>query len=194
MGGISGFLVVRKPEHAYGVNFAPNMRIGALTYRGIERLPWEDFSLSCFSGGLPNSLLPAWKELEQSGSELCGLKLLKRFGDAARVWEHWRDINEILAIRASLSDANAEVGLNYLGIDCFVLGEWSVLLDGPYARPEHFAEIIKRLNCNGLLASEKDSVELFDRYVELAKTEVVEPLASDARPTHMQIFSVAPAG
>jgi hypothetical protein len=139
-------------------------------------------------------LRPAWQELEQRGKELRGLKLMRFYSDAVRVWEHWQDENEILAIRELNSDAgaNADVGLNYLGIDCFVLGEWSVLLNGPYARPEHFTETIERLNSNGLLTSENDSVALSDRYVELAPTEVVEPLATNARPTHVRVFSMAP--
>jgi len=195
MGGILGFLVVRKPEHANGINFTPNLQIGRLSYRGIDRLPWEDMSLSYFRGDLAASLALAWKELEESGSELCGLKLVKCFVDAARVWEHWQDQNEILAIQELNADfrTDADVRLNYLGMDCFVLGEWSVLLNGPYARPDYFPESIARLNSNGLLTSERNCEALFDRYVELARAEVVEPLAIDARPTHVRVFSVPPA-
>jgi hypothetical protein len=193
---ISGFLVVRKPEHANGMNFEPNLKIGDLLYRGIDRLSWEDLSLSYFRGDLPTSLATIWQELEQSGRKLWGLKVLKSYPDAVRVWEYWQNENEILAIRDSNSDisAGSRISLSYLGVDCVVLGEWSVLLNGPYARPEHFSEIVNRLNSNGLLDSENDSAALFKRYEELARSEVVEPIMSGARPTHIRVFSVASAG
>ena len=42
---ICGFVVVRKPEFATAADdgLRYNMSIGSLRYRGMDRLPWEDF-------------------------------------------------------------------------------------------------------------------------------------------------------
>src|ERR1700733_3960612 len=41
----------------------PNLRAGGRTYRGIDRLRWEDFELAYYGGNLPTHLLSIWQDL-----------------------------------------------------------------------------------------------------------------------------------
>lgn len=191
---ICGYIVLRKPEYASTESVTFNMRVGQKTYRGIDRLRWEDLELGCYDHTLTPSLLTRWEELRRDGKDFTGLPLLKSYKHAREVWEFSQETSEIIAVwsprLAELKGTiNSEIRLEYLGLDCIALGEWSVLLAGVYAKPDQFHGAIERLNDSGLLTSEDDCNAIFRRYVELSLTGIVEPLADNALAEGIRLFA-----
>ena len=194
---ICGYIVLRKPEYATTKFHNYDMRVGQKTYRGIDRLRWEDIELAYHDNDLQPSLLPHWEELRRYDKDTSGLKLLKSYEQAREVFEFSRETSEIIAVwspeLAELKGTmNSEVQLEYLGLDCIALGEWSILLAGVYAKPDRFHWAIERLNDNGLLTSEDDCNAIFRQYVDLSSTDIVEPLADDARAENVRLFVPVP--
>jgi hypothetical protein len=193
---ICGFIVVRKPEFATTAMLKPNLHAGGKTYHGIDRLRWEDFELAYYEARLPASLLPIWQKLDQDGNDLLGLPLLKDYQEASQVLRFSAPKSEMIAVwspelERTKGSLTCEVALNYLGMDCVGLGEWSVLLSGPYERLEHFSETVAKLNVHGLLTADAECVAVFERYLSLAASELVEPLMEGARATNVKVFGVA---
>ena len=127
--------------------------------------------------------------------DLSGIDLLKNLEHAEEVLRLNPTTSEIIAIWSpELEDLKgaelAETDLRLLGLDCLAIGEWSVVLAGIYANPDHFSLFVDRLNAQGLLNSEKDCEALFQTYVALSEIDVVEALAANAKPMNVKIFAV----
>jgi hypothetical protein len=192
---ICGFIVVRKPEYAANELLKPTLRVVGKTYQGVDRLRWEDFDLAYCERRLPRVLLPIWQELDRDRADFSGLKLFNDYQKAKEVLSYSGEKSEIIAIWSpELEDMKGasycEMELTFLGIDCFAIGEWSVLLSGVYARPECFPETITKLNQHGLLTSDANCNSVFDSYLKLASTEVVEPLMKGTRATNIRVFEL----
>jgi hypothetical protein len=190
---ICGFIVVRKPEHAESELLKPKMRVGEKVYRGVDRLRWEDFELSYYDRHLPAELLPIWQMLERDTSDFSEFKLLKDYQKSKRVLEFSGENSEIVAIWSPHLEevkgaSHSEVNLTYLGLDCVCFGEWSVVQAGVYERPEYFPEAVTQLNEHGLLTSDAECDAVFARYLELASSEIVEPLMEEAKATNIKVF------
>src|SRR6266852_4696500 len=65
---------------------------------------------------------------------------------------------------------------------------WPVILSGVYERPECFPEAVSQLNEHGLLTSDTECDAVFARYLDLASSEIVEPLMERARATNIRVF------
>ena len=151
--------------------------------------------MAYYNGDLPTPLLPVWRELQLGGRDFTCLKLLNNYSDALDVWRTWRGVSEIIALWSPdleqiKGGINCEIELIDIGLDCFCLGEWSVLLHGVYAQPEYFEWAVGRLNQHGLLSSDADCNAIFDRYLELAQNDIVEPLKEGAKGTSIRVFTV----
>jgi hypothetical protein len=159
------------------------------------RLPWEDLDEAYYAKCLPLSLLPIREKLNRENDDFAGVRLLKDYQEAREVLEFSKNKSEIIAIwspelEVLRGSVRCTVPLGLLGLDCFCLGEWSVLLAGVYVRPEYFSSAVAQLNESGLLTSDDDCNELFCRYVELSVTEVVEPLMVDPKHTNVRVYTV----
>jgi hypothetical protein len=193
---ICGFIVVRKPEWSSSDLLKPSLRVNGKRYHGVDRLRWEDFEVEYYEGRLPGSLLPIWQERKRDNADFSGLDLLKGYEKAQEVLRFSGNKSEIIAVwSAELEEikgaTGADLTLDFLGIDCFSLGEWSVLLDGVYLRPASFVETIPKLNRWGLLVSDAESERVFDRYLALASAGLVEPLMEKARMTSISVFRLS---
>jgi hypothetical protein len=191
---VAGFMVVRRPEYAKAVLHDPKNVIGQTIYRGIDRLAWEDLDEAYYNGTLTDDLLATWKTLRSPG-DLSGLRLSKDYVAASRVWERWNERSEIIAVWSpELEELKGSIAyekeLTYLGLDCFCLGEWSVLLHGVYRKPDEFGWVLERLNEHGLLDAESDCSAVFSRYLELSANEIVEPLMQGATIINVRVFAV----
>jgi hypothetical protein len=175
---VCGFIVVRRPEYAETKVFKLNLQIDGKLYRGVDRLRWEDVELAYYQQRLPSALLPIWQEIERDSSDLLGLKLLKDYGKADEILRFSGDRSEMIAIWSPELETikgtiRCDIRLNYLGLDCFSLGEWSVLPNGVYLRRNCFPEAISQLNQYGLFTSEAACDEVFKRYVDLASQGIL---------------------
>lgn len=191
---ICGFIVVRKPEYAKNETLKSNMNIGKKVYRGIDRLRWEDVELAYYDRHLPEDIIPIWRKIAQDTADFSGIKLLKDYRETKKILDLSNDWCEVIAIWSPYLEEikgafHCGIDLTYLGLDCFSIGEWSVILSGVYEKPTYFTETITQLNKDGLLTSVVECDALYARYLELSSSEIVEPLMEGARATNIKIFS-----
>jgi hypothetical protein len=192
---ICGFLVVRKSEQATNEQLKPQLRIGETIYRGVDRLRWEDLDRAYYEGRLPADLLHLWTELDRDSNDFSGISVLKSYANAKEVLRFSGDRSEIIAIwspelEITKGTIQSDIHLRYLGIDCYCLGEWSLLLNGVYERPDLFAETVARLNEHGLLNDEAECIAAREIYRRLETEELVEPLAVTGTTTSLRVFDV----
>ncbi len=190
-------MVVRKPEHSTGTFHNTPYQIDENIYLGVDRLAWEDIGEDYYAGRLSPSLARIKESLRLQNNDFVGLDVLRSYEDAVSVWRAFKEKNDIVAVRSSeVSEIKGSFDydgeMNFLGYDCFCLGEWSVLLRGVYARPEHFSQEVKLLNEHGLLSTHVDCQAVFLRYLELSANQIVEPLRSGPTATHVEVFAVPP--
>jgi hypothetical protein len=190
---ICGFQVVRKPAFASSPMEKPNLQLGEKNYYGVDRFPWEDLAVACYDERLPAALLSIWQELQRSSIGSFAPKCLEDYEQAKEVLRFSGPLSEIIAIWSPELEqikgaADCAFALECLGIDCICLGEWSVIRDGVFARPDQFPETIPKLNPWGLLTSDSDCKELVDRYLELSATEIVEPLKDNPEFANVRVF------
>lgn len=196
---ICGFMVVRKPEHAQEGSVKPNMRIGEAVYRGIDRLPWEELDGAFWERHLPFDLENIRAELERENSDFSGLRLLRDYNKTKMVLNFSGEKSEIVAVSSPEIEiikgvVYSEARMKFLGFDCFALGAWSVLQAGVYQRSEHFQETIPLLNEHGLLKSAGECDKVFERYLELASHNFVEPLMRQVEVVNIAVYAVNGAG
>ena len=113
-----------------------------------------------------------WQELNLGAGDFSGLTLLKDYQNAKEVLRFSRKKSEIIAIWSPELEEikgalHCDVDLDYLGIDCFAMGEWSVLLSGVYERPEYFPQTVAQLNHYVVLTAGAEFQAVFDRYIDL---------------------------
>jgi hypothetical protein len=190
---ICGFMVVRKPKFASNEREKYNLTANGRSYHGVDRLLWEDLDDAYYDGRLPASLRHTRNEIEDDARDLSGLKLLKDYRKAKEVLSFCGGTSEIIAMWSpeleKIKGAYvSNIKFEYLGIDCVGFGEWSVLLYGAYQHPDRFPETVSQLNQWGLLTSDDQCALAFERYLELSRIEVVEPLQDDARATHIRVY------
>lgn len=194
---VCGFMVLRKPDFAGEKFHELNLKIGEKIYRGIDRLPWEDIDEAFYNGNISETLRPVREQIERENRGLVGPKLLRDYKAALSVWHAFREKTEIVAVWSpELAERQSAVSYsgsaNYLGSDCIVPGEWSLILRGIFHRPQFFAEFVFHLNENGLLASQTDCDRLLKRYVDMSTEDEndIEPLAEGALTFHTEVFLI----
>jgi hypothetical protein len=199
---ICGFTVVRKPEHAVGAMHPISYRLGETIYRGIDRLPWEDLELEHHAGTLSPALGTFIESLKNNDKDFTGFRLLRDHAAATTVWQAYSEKTEIIAVWSpQLSEIKGsfdyEGTILWSAYDCYslgqgYLGEWCLLTEGLYFHSEHFRQQVPLLNEFGLLNSPDDCRAVFQRYLELAKDEMVEPLGSAPTLHAVKVLAVPP--
>jgi hypothetical protein len=195
---VCGFVVVRKPEYAKNDLLKPKMRVGEKTYQGVDRLRWEDFEVAFYDRCLPSEMLPIWQDLRRDSADFTGLYVLKDYQKAQRALEYsGEEKSELIAVWSPQLEqikgaSPCHVSLKYLGLDCVVIGEWSLILDGVYFKPECFPEAVSQLNEHGLLTSDTECDSVLARYLDLASSEIVEPVMEQPRATNIRVFKAGP--
>jgi hypothetical protein len=190
---ICGFQVVRKPAFASRKLEEPNLQLGEKIYHGVDRFPWEDFAVAYYDRRLPAALFSIWQELQRSSIGFLAPECLADYEQAREVLRFSGPTSELIAIWSPELEQirgapDCAFALEYLGMDCICLGEWSVIRDGVYLHPDQFPETIPKLNPWGLLTSDSDCKELADRYLELSATEIVEPPMENPKFANVRVF------
>jgi len=187
-------MVVRRPEHASAIFHNLNYALGERIYRGLDRLPWEDLDNDYYAGELPDHLQELRSQLELRNADFSGVRLLQGYSETEEIWQRYRDTCEIIAVSSpELSAMKGSVEydgpLRYLGTDCFILGEWSVVLRGIFARPKYFTREVTALNRFGLFDAVGDFSELVERYVQFAYDGLIEPLGDQPTVSVVKVFA-----
>lgn len=195
MDEVCGFAVVRKPDHAAADRYKLNLRLNGKTYRGTDRLPWEDLDDAYYNESISRELFHVREQLERQNKDLLGPRLLRDYAEALTVWQAFEECTEIIAlwspeiarIKGSFQHDGA---LRFVGLDCVSLGEWSVILRGVFCRPNYFSAVISSLNEWGLCSSDIECDAIYNIYSELSLSENVEPLMINPTICHVRVFVV----
>lgn len=196
-----GYVVVRRPEWCEGTGRPSN--ISDLSYRGIDRLRWDDFEVAYHSNTLPADLMNCWNLFQSQNRDVSGIYVLKDYEKSVEVWRRFDpNKSEIIAVwspwLASVKGSfRSSVPLVQLGFDCIGrserFAEWSVLSAGVFTQPAIFQEAVSRLNENGLFESEDDCRAVFAQYQAISEQDefLCEPLAGDAVAEVVTIYAVS---
>lgn len=185
---VSGLLGVFRPGCVDDPFPAPyrfdNMRreLGGVHYGGCLRLPWAHLAYARHRGNLPASLRDAYTEI-QNCPNVTGLPLCFEEGLAKELLA-WCNSQvpsyELLAIRCAAierwfgRDCVLDQPVRWLGFDVLAVGEWSMVADGLFTRPDYFAELLPHLNVDGLVATEAAARRLLELYLQGEVEGVVE--------------------
>jgi hypothetical protein len=197
MNKFCGFVVVRTPKCAKAPYHQPNSEINSNYYNGIDRLQWEDLKQRYYSKKLPLSLHELHRQIKLQESELFGIQITRDYQLAERALKLNPEASEIIAIyspelegRFGVIDGDTyRISLNHIGYDCFSIGEWSLILRGMFARPAEFSLLVNRLNRWGLFENCDDCRLLEVEYLELSRSEIVEPLQDQPKFSCISIYS-----
>ncbi len=184
---VCGYLVVRKPMENF--HLAPNgvwpkqpPHIGSIYYGGVVRMPWCDIGFDLYDGKLPRDLKSLYQTKVLQGGNIDVCPVLDVAEQFLEYCNRERSKCELIAVYsqtlASMKGIVAGNGssLEHRGWEPFQIGGGSLLDQGVFAAPEHFATWHKRLNANGLLESADDCLLYTSEYQRLVETKVLEEL------------------
>lgn len=179
-----GFSVLRTPECNYDFLSRPTFRtmapaIAGKLYAGVDRMQWFDFDEQHYQNILNAEQEEVWKRIwNQRLTGVEDLRVTDSLADCRAVLalsEPQKSKSEIciLAVHkvGSAVDQDLSTQINLLGLDVFVSGYGSALLEGVYTRPDLFALFTPKLNESGLLPTNWDLVR---QYISAVKQISVE--------------------
>lgn len=192
---ICGFLVVRLPNMNRDLdNSDPNFYrlpvLGDIYYSGIDRSRWYDIDTDYYNKTLPEQIKKLYEPINKGTDDLTGIDVCKDFQVAVELLNYSnrdRKVNELISFRSEkLKEIKGAIEFDaskivWLGYDMMKLGEWSLLTDGLFLKPEYFQGWEKRLNKNGLFDDPSLLDDFVATYQALAEKEIVEPLSDDER-------------
>jgi hypothetical protein len=196
---INGFLVVRLPPQNEVAPALMLPSVNGIFCAGIDRCPWLDlFDEAYFSGEAPAGTAAIAKSMQDECVDFSGIVLAKDVNLARDLLAYSNRIaplNEIIAIRSTQLDEakgnfDAEIPIEWLGIDVMGEGEWSLLSGGLFAAPEHFGEWTTRINKSGMFDRSEDAAEYEKAYqaaVTLGRVEELAPPSDGFRILQIQV-------
>lgn len=187
---INGFLVVRLPP-LYEI--APAVLLPAVNevfYAGVDRGSWDDvFDETYIAKKAPPRIAAMAEKIQSDCIDRSGIRLTDDF-DVARELLIYSNrngrANEMIAIRSGplneqKGSFNTEVTIDWLGLDVFLDGHFSMLAYGLFAEPVYFREWATRINANGLFDRSEDAADYEQAYKDAEAVGRVEELAD---PSH----------
>jgi hypothetical protein len=187
-----GYQVLRKPHWNYdqlarGAFDAQPRQVGGLYYGGLDRMGWFDLDEHLHTGDLPSKYVSFRESLNDENRDFTGLYVCKSYKATAEVLSYIKSVdgdrNEIVSIYSELleqikgeSAIHEHPDVQLLGYDFVVVGGWSLLYDGLFLEPNHFAHGIPMLNLQGLFSERLDLDDYFRFYNDAALLGLVEPM------------------
>lgn len=194
---INGFVVVRLPKWNEVAPGKVLPMIENVAYEGIDRWEWADvFDEDFYSGSAPEGVRELAEALEDSGGDLSGIRLTQSYSDAQLLETYSNRVeprNEIAVVASSaLDQVKGQLEfphpVEWLGVDVFAEGEWSLISAGIFAQSEHSRSWIPRLNRHGLFDDDSCFDEFVDHYLRESANGKFEELA--ARDAGFRIIPV----
>lgn len=173
---ISGFLLLRRPQHNYDMDGhlqSPRQapQIDGIFYGGIERMPWRDLEQAYRDRSLSDEALVLREELMKSNAADRDVMLLQDYGKTKALLAALRDKISRLEICAVYSQrlsnvkghVRTDLEIDWLGVDPFCGGYGSMILQGLFTKPELFADFIPDVARTGLF---EDGSAFLEKYIE----------------------------
>jgi hypothetical protein len=187
---INGFLVVRKPTLCYDEKvpraYSTHARkIGEIYYSGVDRMPWYDVEEDYYINNLPQDILNIYLAVKRANRDFTGLNLCFDIQDALRLLRYSNrnePRDEIIAVYSEslINDKGSFISIaeiQWIGFDVFAFGEWSLLSEGMFLKPEKFPDFRSAIGPEGLFADWNSVAPYMEAYLSLSRAEIVEPLA-----------------
>ena len=160
-------------------------------YRGPDRSPWRHVEQCFFEGILPEPIRDAYKSLRSDQSRGFWWPSCTDLGTATKLAAYSREAGEgaeVIAIYSPyLANSPDRKGWHepcgrLLGVDVLAVGEWSLLRALVNARDPACRNVLTSVNTAGLLPDASCAGTVEARYRELARIDLVEPIAdADSR-------------
>lgn len=193
-----GYVVVRLPEfvgEAFGDTLRPicGSRGETISYYGLDREPWRDFSDLFYAKQLTGKAEELWHRIKRSRLSDFSQEFCFEIQTAKEILEISNQIsilNELIMITA-LSDISLTTGLtNVLGFDCYVDGYGSLLRLGLFQRVDVFSDFLSCINTNGLFNTPDQLSKYIEAYLERCLESGLEPIYS-SQQSNFYIFLVS---
>jgi hypothetical protein len=184
---INGFVAVRLPHLNYlvqGRDVIP--RLNNTYYAGMDRQRWADlFDEEYYKGKVPSEVARIGKSLNKEANDFSGLILCRELDTALRLLSYCNrqgNNNELIAVRSpSLDETRGTIKTNHsvewLGYDFFAWGEWSLISEGLFMHPAHYATWTTRTNEFGLFDDSSWLIEYTSDYEKFVDQDLSEPIA-----------------
>lgn len=170
---VNGYLVVSPKEP------------GA-TYQGLDRSPWEQIDEGFYEESLPETIRVAYASLRSDESSGLWWPTCMDLATATMLAAYSREAGKRVEVIAIYSPYLAhsqdcagwcEPRARFLGVDVVAVGEWSLLKTLLEARDPACRKAVSTVNEAGLLSHASCASIVEARYRELARANLVEPIA-----------------
>ena len=153
-----------------------------ITYRGLDRFPWDCVSDIYYDGRMASELVPIWKRAQEHYAGNLSFGSVGSISEAlalASACNEWSQHYELLEgeCLGSLSEAQlgAESSGDWFGYDCYIDGTGSLVALGICERPELFNSHLVDLTKAGLFSNLSSLKAYCASYLQL-KDESIEPV------------------
>lgn len=145
------FVVLQRDPASYLGNTELSQR-----YCGVDRQEWNDFDRAHYAKMLPRELEENWIFLDgkrdRLGLRFASFAMAKAINDFSTACGSSTEISAVRVLD-EYGDAPSSptgIGIEWLGVDIFVDGYGSAILQGILARPDQFESFQSALNSHGL--------------------------------------------
>lgn len=157
-----------------------------ITYRGVDRAPWEMIDSDYYLGKLPPVLHTSYKSMKLENSRSLWWLTCNKLETVISFAEFEQQKNhnyELLAVwspyLAGIQNHQGwkEPKATFLGIDIISVGEWSLLRAIQACQHPTCSKLKAVMNSAGLLSNKSYINIIVQKYRELANKDIVEPIA-----------------
>lgn len=200
-----GFVVVRLAGMQDDSNLAespikPIRRIGNVLYSGVDRCRWCDVEDDYFRKMLPVHLRVQLESIRKLNDDASGINVCRDYRTALELLNYSNrsiERDELIVVSSNLlqglkGTANEKVSVKWLGWDVFAMGEWSLLSEGVFLKPQLFPGWELKINEYGLLPDETGSMQLGSEYHVLSHRGLLEELGSNCKIEAVRVGRVLP--
>lgn len=155
----------------------------SIAYGGVDRRGYSDLDEWEYEPGLPEEIATLWKSLHFTAGVI-GLDVCHSIDDARTLLAYCNqggETHELIAVRAPLLVNRIGTlpivgySVEWLGFDVLAYGEWSLLNDGLFKRPDVFAAFVPDINPHGLFSAPEVAPAFTAAYVAATQVANIEP-------------------
>lgn len=192
-----GYVVVRLPAVVGNLFGDTLFRIAGeqkseISYYGIDRDPWWDFSEMFYSGNLDERCQRVHRQIAASKLHSFSPGVCFDVEQAKTILALSNQVlvrNELVFVSLSGETSEPVERAVVLGFDCYIDGYGSLLRLGMFRKPELFRDFIRILNTNGLFDSIDYMPAYIDAYLQRCDKGGLEPI--DMAPSDIDIYLVS---
>jgi len=194
---MQGFIVGRKPQfnktepNDLNPYAFPLPTFEGVIYSGIDRLCYYDFEQDyIYNSDAPElvedlaQLIELYKKYDSENLLITTIRDIETANSILEVSNREEERNKLIVVSphkklSSNFTLPDNCHIEWLGIDIYVYGEWSLISDGYFRAPKEFAQFKESINKHGLLKTSNEVPDICNLYMDLAKRDIVEETAEN---------------